>query len=234
MAKFSQDSMLKQEEALKELDTSIDDWVSKLEQAENRRMRVRQKLLEHVAAAVILSPTAAPLPAATTTTQQHQQHITTMAINTHTHTHERMTDPNTPPRSPTKAQPSPERLERVVEGAELVSSSVVPSPNSSSNSKIAAYRQHRKMSDAESIRIYADSDVYALLADVEEEIERMGKLDVLDEGEKKIEVAVAVEVVEKKEKEDEEKVVEVKEVPLSPGIRLAPVAFEMPSKRRIA
>ena len=90
------------------------------------------------------------------------------------------------------------------------------------------------MSDAESIRIYADSDVYALLADVEEEIERMGKLDVLDEGEKKIEVAVAVEVVEKKEKEDEEKVVEVKEVPLSPGIRLAPVAFEMPSKRRIA
>ena len=54
VAKFSHDSMLKQEEALAELDTSIDDWVTKLEQAENRRTRVRQKLLEHVAAAATL------------------------------------------------------------------------------------------------------------------------------------------------------------------------------------
>ncbi|OAA59065.1 hypothetical protein SPI_06267 [Niveomyces insectorum RCEF 264] len=54
VAKFSHDSMLKQEEVLAELDTSIDDWVTKLEQAENRRTRVRQKLLEHVAAAATL------------------------------------------------------------------------------------------------------------------------------------------------------------------------------------
>src|SRR4051812_43533868 len=53
-AKFSHESILKQEEALAELDTSIDEWTTKLEHAENRRIRVRQKLLEHVAAAVTL------------------------------------------------------------------------------------------------------------------------------------------------------------------------------------
>ncbi len=46
--------MLEQEEALAKLDASIDDWATKLEQAENRRTSVRQKLLEHVAAASIL------------------------------------------------------------------------------------------------------------------------------------------------------------------------------------
>ena len=50
--------MLKQEEALSELDASIEDWVAKLEQAENRRSRVRQKLLEHIAAATLLPPMA--------------------------------------------------------------------------------------------------------------------------------------------------------------------------------
>lgn len=59
IAQFSHASLLKQEEALIELDLSIDDWVSKLEHAENRRTRVRQKLLEHVAAALTL-PKAAP------------------------------------------------------------------------------------------------------------------------------------------------------------------------------
>ncbi|KAI9682642.1 MAG: hypothetical protein M1829_006629 [Trizodia sp. TS-e1964] len=54
VAKFSLESLLKQEDALIELDDSIDDWVDKLEWAENRRMRVRQKLLEHVGAAATL------------------------------------------------------------------------------------------------------------------------------------------------------------------------------------
>ncbi|KAF1812648.1 hypothetical protein P152DRAFT_344595 [Eremomyces bilateralis CBS 781.70] len=52
---FSRERLLKQSEALLELDQSIDDWILKLEQAENRRLRVRQKLLEHVAAAVTLN-----------------------------------------------------------------------------------------------------------------------------------------------------------------------------------
>ncbi|KAL5119007.1 hypothetical protein ACEQ8H_003136 [Pleosporales sp. CAS-2024a] len=53
---FSRESLLKQEEALAELDVSIDEFILKLEQAENRRLRLRQKLLEHVAAAIVLSP----------------------------------------------------------------------------------------------------------------------------------------------------------------------------------
>ncbi|KAF9698307.1 hypothetical protein EKO04_003407 [Ascochyta lentis] len=54
---FSRESLLKQEEALAELDNSIDEFIAKLEQSENRRLRLRQKLLEHVAAALVLSPT---------------------------------------------------------------------------------------------------------------------------------------------------------------------------------
>ncbi|OAG05209.1 uncharacterized protein CC84DRAFT_1094636 [Paraphaeosphaeria sporulosa] len=55
---FSRESLLKQEEALAELDVSIDEFILKLEQAENRRLRLRQKLLEHVAAALVLNPAA--------------------------------------------------------------------------------------------------------------------------------------------------------------------------------
>lgn len=55
---FSRESLLKQEEALAELDVSIDEFIQKLEQAENRRLRLRQKLLEHVAAAIVLDPSS--------------------------------------------------------------------------------------------------------------------------------------------------------------------------------
>jgi hypothetical protein len=55
-ARFSPESVPKQEEALSELDSIIDDWISKLEAAENRRTRVRQKLLEHLSAALIMPP----------------------------------------------------------------------------------------------------------------------------------------------------------------------------------
>jgi hypothetical protein len=51
---FSKERLLKQQEALIELDASIDDWITKLERAENRRLRLRQKLLEHVAASMTL------------------------------------------------------------------------------------------------------------------------------------------------------------------------------------
>jgi hypothetical protein len=51
---FCRDSLVRQEEALADLDRSIDDWVLKLEQVENRRTCVRQKLLEHVSAALLL------------------------------------------------------------------------------------------------------------------------------------------------------------------------------------
>ncbi|RDA87717.1 hypothetical protein CP532_1801 [Ophiocordyceps camponoti-leonardi (nom. inval.)] len=51
---FNFESMLKQEEKLADLDAGIDDCVSELDRVENRRTRVRQKLLEHVAAANLL------------------------------------------------------------------------------------------------------------------------------------------------------------------------------------
>lgn len=129
---------MKQEEALSELDSSIDDWVSKLERADNRRTRVRQKLLEHVAAAATLELPNTSLPQQVS--QVQQQHMDRAKNNM-----------STPPRSPTKPH-SPQRLANPVE---------VTSPE-------PMIRQ-----SLESIKIYADSDVYALLADVEEEINRM-------------------------------------------------------------
>ncbi|KAJ4991116.1 hypothetical protein SVAN01_03466 [Stagonosporopsis vannaccii] len=80
---FSRESLLKQEEALAELDNSIDEFIAKLEQSENRRLRLRQKLLEHVAAALVLNPTLRGDAAETT-----------------------------PPRSPVKAENSPSQTER--------------------------------------------------------------------------------------------------------------------------
>ncbi|KAH7075566.1 Up-regulated during septation-domain-containing protein [Paraphoma chrysanthemicola] len=84
---FSRESLLKQEEALAELDISIDEFILKLEQAENRRLRLRQKLLEHVAAAIVLNPSAARDVVAQTT----------------------------PPRSPTKVEQSPARPDRTAD-----------------------------------------------------------------------------------------------------------------------
>ncbi|KAI5819745.1 Up-regulated during septation-domain-containing protein [Pyronema omphalodes] len=49
---FTQDNLLKQEEALADLDTAIEEWEIKLEIAEKRRVDIKEKLLEHVAAAL--------------------------------------------------------------------------------------------------------------------------------------------------------------------------------------
>ena len=102
---------MNQEEALAELDDSIDDWVRKLEQAENRQTRVRQKLLEHVAAALTLNPSS-----------KSMSHVSSSQ--------------QTPPESPIKYEDY--------------------------------YMKER--SDVQSIKIYADSGVAALLAEIEREI----------------------------------------------------------------
>ncbi|KAG9238424.1 Up-regulated during septation-domain-containing protein [Amylocarpus encephaloides] len=152
VARFSHESILKQEEALSELDSSIDDWVSKLEQAENRRTRVRQKLLEHVAAALIIEN-----PNKTPEGQSAMNALQAFGEST-----------MTPPRSPVKLT-SPERLaDRLAEEVKVTSPDRIKT------------RRNTRMS-AESIRIYADSDVYALLADVEEEMNRMGETGGLEE-----------------------------------------------------
>ena len=110
MANFSRESILKQEEALAELDTSIDEWLAKLETAEERRTTIRQKLLQHVAAALTLQ---------------------TVGVTRPLHFEEA-----TPPVSPEKAEDY--------------------------------FSSRRK--DVQSIRIYADEGVAALLAEIEREI----------------------------------------------------------------
>ncbi|KAI5855923.1 Up-regulated during septation-domain-containing protein [Tricharina praecox] len=77
---FSQENLLRQEEALADLDTAIEDWESKLEQAEQRRMEIKQMLLEHVAAALSIvnglpsaSKDTADSPPATSEQQKQQR-----------------------------------------------------------------------------------------------------------------------------------------------------------------
>ncbi|OAA47238.1 PIF1 helicase-like protein [Beauveria brongniartii RCEF 3172] len=178
VAKFSHDSMLKQEEALAELDASIDDWVTKLEQAENRRTRVRQKLLEHVAAAAIL-----PVPdgsvSASSPYQTHGGASPPLGIR----------DVSTPPRSPTKQtcttssprtgsnSPSPQRVvaqvpSTILELPLMEEQQAASAKSSVGRSASTATTKSRKA--VESIRVYAGDDLYALLADVEDEIFRLG------------------------------------------------------------
>ncbi|KAL8658985.1 MAG: hypothetical protein Q9226_000665 [Calogaya cf. arnoldii] len=114
MTNFSRESILKQEETLADIDNSIDDWIRKSEQAENRRSRVRQKLLEHVAAALTLSPGATICPR-----DIPEQH--------------------TPPESPEQEEQFP------------------------------CNERHR----VQSIKIYADAGVAALLAEIDQEIGSM-------------------------------------------------------------
>jgi hypothetical protein len=135
IAQFSHKTLLKQEEALSELNMSIDDWIAKHERAENRRTRVRQKLLEHVAAALMLEP--------------HSQDETGRGETSRQDTRGQYT----PPHSPTKSS-SPTPLAAPIEAS-------TPEPAT--------------RADVESIRIYADSEMFALLADVENEINRMGE-----------------------------------------------------------
>lgn len=187
MVKFSQESLLKQEEALAELDASIDDWVNKLEQAENRRTRVRQKLLEHVAAAVTL-PSAGS--AGASGALQLALGLATPSI-----------PPNnvsTPPRSPTRtssstqpggSSPSPQRVvaqvpstipeQPLVEEEAAVGLGINHTEDPKINAKKAEINEPltagMRRADVESIRIYAGDEVAALLADVELQITRMSK-----------------------------------------------------------
>lgn len=144
--------------------------MSKLEHAENRRTRVRQKLLEHVAAAV----TTAPAPPCQETralepTVRAFPPANALAVTA--------TDLSTPPRSPNKetflkieASPSPSP-QRVVARVP----SVIPEEADSIAScrfSVATMAQST-LERMESIRIYADSDVYELLADVESEFTKL-------------------------------------------------------------
>lgn len=155
--------MVKQEEALAELDASIDDWVNKLEHAENRRTRVRQKLLEHVAAAATLS----------STTDSEVSGAQLLAVPA--------SDLSTPPQSPTKASacsdcgsPPPPSPQRVVARVPSVIPEL-PAEEEDSNRRFTTRdpEEQSALTRMVSIRIYADSDVYHLLADVENEFTKL-------------------------------------------------------------
>jgi hypothetical protein len=186
--------MLKQEEALAELDASIDDWVSKLEQAENRRTRVRQKLLEHVAAAATLAINNHGVVGAGEPLHQTMGvRATQAAIET-----------TTPPRSPTKAEthhayaqspsPSPQRV--VARVPSVIPELPVEEAATGLGLDDKASEHRAALARMESIRIYADSDVYALLADVETEFTKLSgagrqspeltKVDMLDDKRKEV------------------------------------------------
>ena len=78
------DNIVKQEDALAELDISIDEWNIKLERAQDRRNAVRQKLLEHSAAVLMFK-------------------LPSLRRN---ETSDERRDTQTPPQSPTKADGS--------------------------------------------------------------------------------------------------------------------------------
>lgn len=170
MAKFGCESISKQEEALAELDASIDDWVHKLEMSENRRTRVRQKLLEHVAAAAIMA-----VPGATTSTSESLQQIMGIAGS------QTIRDMSTPPRSPTKqgplmssrtssSSPSPQRVVAQVPST-ILENPIVEEAEAQEATGPASLRR----AEVESIRIYAGNDIATLLVDVEKEITRISR-----------------------------------------------------------
>ncbi|KAK4193127.1 Up-regulated during septation-domain-containing protein [Podospora australis] len=174
-AKFSHDSMLKQEEALAELDASIDDWVNKLEQAENRRTRVRQKLLEHVAAAATLN---VPSVGVASVSESLQAAMGVRPLNYPGCP----ANISTPPRSPTKTaftqtSPSPQRVVAQVPST-IMEHPLVEDPTAKTMTVTKPNDSATTLRRAETIRIYADNDVYALLADVEHTISKMGGGDL--------------------------------------------------------
>lgn len=160
--------MLKQEEALAELDASIDDWVMKLEHAENRRTRVRQKLLEHVAAAATMS--IQPSSRANSPTELHSP------SQAPARPHHGASELSTPPRSPNKMgtflypQSPASSPQRVVA---RVPSAIPEVPLEEADAVSDDEDSDAALKRMESIRIYADSDVYALLADVESEFTKL-------------------------------------------------------------
>lgn len=103
---------------------------------------MRQKLLEHVAAAVFM-------PVTTPSVKKRNNSVNTI----------------TPPRSPIKGISPVRESHRTVD-------IMTPQPQLS-EAELKEKKEARRKA-VESIRIYADSDVFALLADVEDEINRMG------------------------------------------------------------
>ncbi|KAM5529094.1 hypothetical protein FOXYSP1_16938 [Fusarium oxysporum f. sp. phaseoli] len=154
IAKFSHELLLKQERVLASLDASIDDWAMKLEQAENRRTRVHQKLLEHIAA-------AASLPVGGLTTTPEPQQTNTPASGTG--------NISPPSRSPSKeiftsarpvsTSPSPQRaVARVL--STVVEQSIIGKVATREPEQHVTRTASPNRADVGIICIYAGDDLY--------------------------------------------------------------------------
>ncbi|KAI9792411.1 MAG: hypothetical protein M1816_002295 [Peltula sp. TS41687] len=164
LTQFSREDMLRQELALARLDHALDDYCSKMEQAENRRTRIRQKLLEHVAAALTLTPppsaSSPPLtnflvgggtPKASTTTETGIGVGVGLGVRVGFPRGIVVADlqGTTPPDTPESRPTSPSLLSS---SSSRYLHSSPPKPTTTVNRK-----------DVESIRIYADSNLYGAL-----------------------------------------------------------------------
>ncbi|KAI2640316.1 hypothetical protein GGS21DRAFT_412069 [Xylaria nigripes] len=162
--KFSYESVLRQEESLAEIDAAIDDWAIKLEHAENRRMRIRQKLLEHLAAAAAMSAT-------TNAGGSNDTPQDVMSKRMLLHPSDALTLPRRPTNGPNfldgfSARPSSSPQQGV---ADTRSSPIKNESEESqpSRSQLGLNSTQSALQRMESIRIYADNDIYSLLEDVE-------------------------------------------------------------------
>lgn len=178
--------MLKQEEALWELDRSIDNFAEKLDRADNRRLRVMGRLLEHVAAAANLPDLRKKASSnENIRLELKEREVKTSGIQD---IHDiappapaftAAARPHTPPRSPkllTHSSSPPALSKRI--------NPIHPETRASTQSSL---RSIGRMS-AETVRIYVEQDVvghdvYGLLADVEAEMERMSTVKELRDAE---------------------------------------------------
>lgn len=146
LAHFSREATLKQEQTLSELDGSIDNWVLKLDRAENRRARIRQKLLEHVAAAMMLKGDASSSPKRDGDANDDKKRADVApappkpVLDTRTPLvvpQQQQPEDGTPPLTPDRPSTPPPRVHR---------------------------------NDIQSIRIYADANIYTLFPEMEQDM----------------------------------------------------------------
>ncbi|RDA93675.1 hypothetical protein CP533_4906, partial [Ophiocordyceps camponoti-saundersi (nom. inval.)] len=189
---FNFESMLKQEERLADLDASIDDCVSELDRVESRRTRVRQKLLEHVAAANLLPAPAnagnpeadadlrSPTPRDLSPPPRSPSPRTAVPWSggNDDYFHQGPAAASTLPSMRLKRKPLLE-LEPVPEPQSDPEPELDPElepgsePTPARDSRVSSVRSLRR-TGVESIRVYMGGDVFTLLADVENEFSKLG------------------------------------------------------------
>ncbi|KAI9712860.1 MAG: hypothetical protein M1820_001482 [Bogoriella megaspora] len=160
---FTRDGLIRQEEALAELDSSLDDWISKIEQAENRRLRVRQKLLEHFCVAVTLGHSEGGCGSPSNGISQIAMLVSPGAVPGPS-----MPPPlhqTTPPRSPVERS--------LAESPKLESALSAAPPADDRTYEPESPRLEGGRRDVQSIKIYADGNVLDLFSDIETAIDNM-------------------------------------------------------------